>query len=168
MPKRILQTQRLYLDEIKECHFHDLFKLLSNQKVQRFFPKVLSRKETLDFYNKIQHNYKSFGYCYWAVTRKQDDEFLGICGLLHQRVDKLEEVEIGYRLLDCFWGQSYGPEAAMGCMEYAQQHLHCTSVISLILAENKPSIRVAEKNGLEFEKISIVHGLPHHVYRKHF
>lgn len=165
MSKIILNTQRLRLEKIEKSHLNDLYALVSNPKVQRYFPKTLNRNETKEFYEKIQNRYETDGYCYWAVVREGDNQFIGICGILKQEVDGQVETEIGYRILDMFWGKGYGTEAAEGCIKYAKEKLKKTSVISLIRSVNAPSKRVAEKNGLKFEKESIFHGLPHLVYR---
>jgi len=102
---------------------------------------------------------------FWAVIRKDDLIFIGICGLLKQHIDNIDEIEVGYRINDIYWGKGYGTEAAKGCIQYAKNKLELTSVISLILPENKQSIRVAEKNGLKLEKKSMFHGQIHNVYR---
>lgn len=165
MSNIILNTQRLRLEKIEKRHLNDLYTLVSNPKVQKYFPKTLNRDEINEFYEKIQNCYKTDGYCFWAVIRKDDNEFIGICGILKQEVDGQVETEIGYRILDKFWGKRYGTEAAEGCIRYAKEKLKKTSVISLIQSVNAPSKRVAEKNGLKLEKESIFHGLPHQVYR---
>jgi [ribosomal protein S5]-alanine N-acetyltransferase len=165
MSEIILTTKRLRLEKIEEEHKKDLFRLLSNPRVHKYFPKTLDEKEKEEFFEKIQHQYNINGYCFWAVIRVKDEMFLGICGLLSQVVDGQKEVEVGYRLSDEFWGQGYGPEAALGCIDYAKTKLHLSSVISLILSVNRQSIRVAEKNGLVFEKEVIFHDIPHNLYR---
>ena len=165
MSNTILETKRLKLEMIDEDHFGNLYKLLSNEKVHKYFPKALNETESKEFYKKIQRKYKTDGYCFWAVVRKNDNEFLGICGVLKQYIDGQIEYEIGYRFLDSFWCNGYGTEAAKGCIDYAKNKLSKKSVISLIRSVNTPSIRVAEKNGFQFEKKTIFHELPHRVYR---
>lgn len=154
--------------KIGEEHKKDLFRLLSNPVVHKYFPKTLNGKEAEDFYERIQFRYKSDGFCFWAVIRKSDEIFLGICGLLSQTIDSKKEVEVGYRFSDEFWGQGYGPEAARGCIEYAKEKLKLSSIISLIRSVNHQSIRVAEKNGLTFEKEILFHDIPHNLYRVYF
>jgi RimJ/RimL family protein N-acetyltransferase len=165
MGKKILETKRLILEELGEERFEDLADLLSNKNVHRYFPKILNRQESHDFLEKVQKRQIEDGVSFWAVIRKGDLEFLGLCGLLKQVIDEKEEIEVGYRINDKFWGQGYGTEAASGCIQYAKDKLGLTSVISLILSVNQQSIRVAEKNGLELEKESIFHGQIHRVYR---
>jgi RimJ/RimL family protein N-acetyltransferase len=92
-------------------------------------------------------------------------KFLGICGVINQIIDEQTETEIGYRLLDSYWGKGYGTEAVKGCAKYAKEKLKKESIISLIRSENLASIRVAEKNGFKFEKESLFQELPHQVYR---
>jgi len=161
----ILETERLKLEIIDEDHFGNLHKLLSNEEVHKYFPKALNEVESKEFFEKILSRYKTDGYSFWAVIRKTDNEFLGICGILNQKIDGQVESEIGYRLLDTFWCNGYGTEAAKGCIDYAKDKLSKKSVISLIRSVNIPSIRVAEKNGFLFEKETIFHELPHRVYR---
>ncbi len=163
---KILETERLVLETLEEDSIDDLAKLLANERVHKFFPKTLTRAESCEFLKKVQQRQHTDGVSFWGVFRKNDQRFLGICGLLKQTVDEVEETEVAYRISDEFWGKGYGTEAAKGCTKYAQDVLKSASVISLILEENVQSIRVAEKNGLQFEKVSIFHGQPHRVYRK--
>ncbi len=164
---KILETKRLNLEEIEDSRFDDLAKLLANEKVHRFFPKTLNRKESYEYLEVIRKRQREDGVSFWAVIRKDDLEFLGICGLLKQNIDTIDEIEVGYRINDTFWGNGYGTEAANGCIQYAKDRLKLSSVISLILPENMQSIRVAQKNGLTLEKQSLFHGKIHNVYRIH-
>ena len=141
---------------------------ISNPKVQEFLPKVLNKQESKQFYKTIQKRYQSDGFCYWAVIRKIDNVFIGICGLLKQKIDNKKEIEVGYRLLDKYWGNGYGAEAASGCIEYAKNRLNLKSVIALVRPVNSPSKQVAVNCGLQLEKETIFQGFQHHVYRIRF
>ena len=165
MSKIVIETERLQLEMIDEYHFDNLYALLSNEEVHKYFPKALNKVESKEFYEKIQRRYKDDGYSFWAVVRKNDNEFLGICGILNQTIDGQLESEIGYRFLDTFWCKGYATEAAKGCINYAKETLSKISLISLIRSVNIPSIKVAEKNGFQYEKEAIFHELPHRVYR---
>ncbi len=162
---KILETPRLILEVIEDDRFDELADLLANEKVHRFFPKTLDRKESYEFFEEVRKRQNEDGMSFWAVIQKEDLKFLGICGLFKQNVDNTVEIEVGYRINDIFWGKGYGTEAAKGCLQYAKDKLKLTSVISLILPENSQSIRVAEKNGLKLEKQSMFHEKIHNVYR---
>jgi RimJ/RimL family protein N-acetyltransferase len=165
MSDTILTTKRLRLERIGIEHRNDLYALLSNPKVHKYFPKPLDRNESKAFFEKIQYRYNTDGYCFWAAIRSADNLFIGICGLLSQIVEGRKETEVGYRLLDEFWGRGYGTEAARGCIQYGKKVLKLTSIISLIRPVNLPSIRVAEKNGLILEKETVFQNMRHWVYR---
>ena len=52
MSNIILETERLKIEMIGEDHFDDLYKLLSNEKVHKYFPKALNEIESKEFYEK--------------------------------------------------------------------------------------------------------------------
>jgi len=164
--KIIIQTKRLVLEELTEEHFEDLSKLLANKRVHQFFPGTLDRKQAHEFLDKVRCQYQNNGTSFWAVISKDTHRFIGICGLLKQTIDNIEELEVGYRIDDSYWGMGIGTEAAAGCIEYARDILKRSSIISLIRDVNFQSIRVAEKNGLVYEKDTLFHDLVHRVYRK--
>ncbi len=165
MTKTILKTKRLTLEKIEIQHLENLYLLLSNPKVQQYFPKTLTKSETLEFYDTIQKRYHRDGYCYWAVIRNTDYQYLGICGLIRQMINEKSETEVGYRFLDTFWKKGYATEAAKGCISYAREMLALNSVISLIKPINIPSVRVAEKNGFKKEGSVMFQGELHGLYR---
>ncbi len=164
MTSPIISTKRLYLEKIEERHFDSIYSLVSNEMVQRYFPSTLSREETREFFDKIQNKYRADGHCFLAVIRKRDDSFIGICGLLKQKIEDKTEIEIGYRFLNEFWGNGYATESARGCLEYAKEKQIAQRLIILTVPENIPSIKVAKRIGFSYCGSTIFHGLDHHVY----
>lgn len=53
--------------------------------VMKYFPKVLSYEDTQQMVQKILNQYSEYGYCFWKVLLKPEDQFVGIAGLLHQK-----------------------------------------------------------------------------------
>ncbi|MFT4970415.1 MAG: ribosomal-protein-alanine N-acetyltransferase [Chitinophagales bacterium] len=88
--------------------------------------------------------------------------------MLAQEVDGINELEVAYRINDQYWGNGYATEATKSCMDLSQDFLRATSIISIILPENRSSVRVAEKNGLIVEKESLFHAYQVQIYRKVF
>lgn len=164
----VLKTERLTLEILQETHFDDLARLLANPIVHKYFPKTLNHKEAKQFYQKVQDRQNTDGHSFWAVKRKSDSQFLGICGLLVQCVDGVKELEVAYRFDNEYWGNGYASEAAKSCIDYARNILQTQTLISIILPINEASIRVAKKNGLRFEKNCEFLGSIVHVYRKVF
>ena len=96
-----------------------------------------------------------------AVTLRESGDFSGICGLLRQRLDHGEEVELAYHLRPRYHGRGIATEAARGVMEYAFESLDLSRIVSLIRPDNLPSRRVAGKNGLCHERDVVFHGEVH-------
>ncbi|MFT5702116.1 MAG: ribosomal-protein-alanine N-acetyltransferase [Desulforhopalus sp.] len=160
----VVSTDRLYLEKIKESHLDDLYLLLSNKEVQKYFPSTLTREETKEFYDKIQNRYENDGYCFLAVKRKQDNIFVGICGLLKQEIENEFQMEIGYRFLNQYWGNGYATEAVKGCVQYVVENQLFESLVILSVPENTPSIKVAIRSGFTYLRKTIFHGLSHDIY----
>ena len=87
-----------------------------------------------------------------ALIDKSTNEFIGLCGLLAQEVDGVNEIEVGYHILKKHRKQGYATEAAKLFIDYAFEHDLTSSVVSVIDIDNFKSQRVAEKNGLKIDK----------------
>lgn len=167
---QLLETARLSLEYFDENYFEELAHLLANKEIHKLWPepKTRNREESRKYLDKILSQYEKYGYSYWAIIRKSDSAFIGMCGLLPEEVNGKKEVEVAYRIDNKYWGNGYAPEAAKAVMEYAREQLGWSSVISLILPENHQSIRVAEKNGLIPDGKKNHVGKEHSIYRKRF
>lgn len=64
MKKIILETDRFILEMINESYQKDLFELLSNVKVHKFFPGVLNEMESREFYKSVQQKYLVDRHCF--------------------------------------------------------------------------------------------------------
>ena len=100
-----------------------------------------------------------------VLTDKATDALVGMCGLLIQTVDGLEEVEIGYSVMPAFRNKGYATEAAIKCKEYAFENNLRDSLISIIAVKNLESQKVALKNNMQLEKTTMYRGNMVHIYR---
>lgn len=94
--------------------------------------------------------YARCGFGLFAVVRKSDGEFLGICGLLKR--DTLEDVDLGFALLERFWGQGFATEAAAATTEYATRACSLRRLVAITASDNHRSIQLLEKLGFAFER----------------
>jgi len=132
----------------------DISALVSDPQVMRYFPKPLSREEARDFVKIILNQYSKWGFGWWALILKKNSCFVGYTGLTTQQVDGKEEIEIGYMVKKEYWGQGLASEAAQACRDHAFGSLGYDRVISIMDEPNLASRRVAEKNGMVFEKVT--------------
>ena len=90
------------------------------------------------------------GYSF-AVTRTDDDAFLGIVGLHIQKIHHM--AEIGYWIGKPYWGNGYCSEAAARVLAFAFDDLRLNRVYAAAMTRNPASSRVMEKIGMTFEGV---------------
>ena len=163
----VIETSRLILREmiLEDCEV--LAEVLCDPKAMHHYPKAFSLEEVSAWVERNQARYRNDGHGLWTVVIKETGEVIGDCGLTYQHVDGVDELEIGYHIIPKFWNLGYATEAAAACCKFAFENLSAKRAISWMNPENYASRRVAEKNGLEFEKETRdSHGRPSIVYSK--
>lgn len=160
----VIKTKRLNMRRFNENDLDYLYEITSNPSVMRYFPKTLDRAETDDLLHKIVKNYELKGTSFWAAFTNETKDFVGMCGLLHQTIDNLEELEIAYRIVERYWYNGYATELAEACRDNALNILGKERVISLIRPDNIPSKKVATKIGLKYSKNVSFIDLEHELY----
>lgn len=100
-----------------------------------------------------------------ALVEKQQNEFVGQCGLLVQTVDDIEELEIGYSLMPAYRGKGFATEAARKCRDYAFANNFSPSLISIVHVNNSASQRTALANGMQPDKQTLHKGDPVIIFR---
>ena len=148
----VLKTGLLELREMTLDDLADLHAVFSDPIAMRYYPQPFTRKMTTSWIEWNLRNYKQYGFGLWAVIHIEDKRLIGDCGLTIQRVDGIDELEIGYHILRSYWGQGLATRGAMACRDYAFDKLKSERVISWMNPANTASRRVAEKAGMHLEK----------------
>ena len=151
MESRIyIETERLYVRQWEEEDLHPFYKLNSSPKVMRFYPNLLSRKESDNFVCKASSQIDENGYSFWAIELKESSKLIGTMGIadVHFKEHFTPAVEIAWRLASQYWGFGYATEAAKAVFDYGYKELNLKEIVSFTVPENKRSIRVMEKIGL--------------------
>lgn len=151
---KVMETSRLLLREYEyETDLKPLFRLFTHEEAMRYYGGTKTEEETKAWINWNVQSYADNGFGLFALVEKQDNTFIGHCGLILQKdVDGVNEIEIGYALHPDFQGLGYAGEAALACKKFVFNTLKKYKVISLIDPENIPSIKVALAIGMHFEK----------------
>ena len=146
-----LQTDRLHLVHFTEAHIDDFAAMNGDAEVMEFFPATQSRDETTALLARIMAHREQNGYSLFALHLKQDDKFVGFTGLSLAEFSAhfTPAVEIGWRIPKFAWGQGLAPEAARACLKYGFQTWALDEIVSFTAAQNKRSIRVMEKIGMQ-------------------
>ena len=172
MPKYLLENQsseRLLFRELKPSDFEDWLPFYHNPKSTQFWdglpidPIEACQTQFDRVFERYEHNLGGMN----ALLLKETGDLVGICGLLVQEVDGIEELEIGYSVLPKFWLRGFALEAAQKCKDFAFTNDFSDSLISIIHVDNVPSQKVALKNGMRLEKTTIYKDNPVHIFRVH-
>lgn len=100
---------------------------------------------------RVRASQERNGFCFWAVERREDGTFLGFCGLKVADTPGTpieDEIEIGWRLGEPFWGQGYAREAALASLRWAWSNLSAPRVIAITVPANRRSWGLMERIGM--------------------
>lgn len=100
-----------------------------------------------------------------ALVNKENNEFTGMCGMLTQELDGEKVFEIGYHLLNSYWGKGYATEAASYFRDLAFKNNYAGELVSIIDDGNIPSENVARRNGMTWWKSTTYQDLKVNIYR---
>jgi RimJ/RimL family protein N-acetyltransferase len=160
----ILHTPRLRLRPMEHGDLDFIAGMLSHPEVMRFYPKLYSREEAVQWIERQLGQYDRHGHGLWLAEDRVTGEPCGQVGMMIQEVDGVEEPEIGYLIHRPFWRQGLASEAAATVRDWAFGILGLPRVISLIRPENLPSQGVAGKIGMIPEKKTMFRDLEHIVF----
>ncbi|MCL1668665.1 GNAT family N-acetyltransferase [Elizabethkingia ursingii] len=147
--KPILKTERLLLRELTPDDAKDFYNLNLNPNVIKYtgdkaFQSIDEAKEFLENYQ----DYRLNRYGRWAVISKYNNEFLGWCGLKYS--SNTNETDIGFRFFEQYWNKGFATESARACIDYGFEKLNLNRVVGRAILENKASVNVLEKLGLQY------------------
>ena len=148
-------TPRLTLRQMTDADLDDMAALLGDEDVMRYYPRPKTRHEAREWIVRNQERYEAHGFGLWIMHRTDTGEFVGDCGLTYQRIDGVDELEVGYHVRTARQGNGYATEAAAAARDFARDVLGARRLIAIINPRNLPSQRVAAKIGLEVEKHAV-------------
>ena len=164
----ILETERLYLREMRQTDFGSLCRMLQDEEVMYAYEHAFSEAEAQEWLERQLQRYKEYGFGLWAVILKETDEMIGQCGLTMQDCNGEQVLEVGYLFMKEYWHHGYASEAAVACKQYAFDRLGAQEVFSIIRDSNLASQKVAKRNGMTLRSTFVKHyygiDMPHLVF----
>ncbi len=148
----IFQTDRLLVQKLNLLDIEAFAKMQGNPNVLRYTGSAIDTLEK----SKISLNELIAAYqqenpslLVWAIRRKADNAFIGTAALV--RYDNGDQ-EIGYRLLEKYWGNGFGKETTNGLLKYIVEVLELKQIVAWVDVRNTASVRILEQSILTFEK----------------
>ena len=146
----MLETPRLILRPALIEDAENLYRLNSDPEVMRytgdkkfnspFEARNLIQERIIPQYT--QHRMGRF------MAFLKDGTFIGWCGLKY--FPETGEVDLGYRLIQHFWGMGYATESGDRCIDYGFKELKLNRIIGKAMPENVASLKVMQKLGMTF------------------
>src|SRR5512133_1793212 len=133
--------------------------VLSDQESMRHYPHPFSNEEVSKWIERNIERYENDGFGLWAVIRKEDNQFLGDCGITLQNIDGDILPEIGFHIIKTYCNKGYATEAAEACKNYAMKVLGFKSIYSYSEIGNIASQKVSSKIGLKKVKTFMKDGI---------
>jgi RimJ/RimL family protein N-acetyltransferase len=123
----------------------------SDEKVMEFFPGIPTKEQTADFVERMKKQFEDKGFCYFAVDKLENNEFIGFIGLSEQtyNAEFTPCIDIGWRIKSSEWNKGFASEGAKKCLEYALNELGLENIYSIAPKINMKSEHIMKKIGLK-------------------
>ena len=146
----IIETPRLILREFTEADAALIYELNTSPGVLQYVHEAMLENEAQArevLLNIILPQYRDkLGR--WAIHTKENDEFIGWCGL--KRLPDTKEIDLGYRFTPANWGKGYATEAAQHTLSYGVNELKIQEIFGKTHIDNIASQHVLKKIGMQY------------------
>ena len=146
----LFTSQRLGFRNWNESDLPLMAAINADERVMRYFPAQQTTEQTAAFIARQQAQYRRRGFCYFAVDRVEDGQFIGFIGLSeqHYEADFTPCVDIGWRLHTAYWGNGYATEGAKACLEYGFEWCGLETIYAVCPVVNRASEQVMVRAGM--------------------
>lgn len=143
----IIETERLFLREMKESDFDALYKVLADSDIMQHYPYTFDENRVIKWIKRNIERYRIFGFGLWAVCLKETGEMIGDCGITLQLIDGQIKPEIGYHIRADKQRNGYAKEAAIAVRDWTFNNTPFQIVYSYMKYTNEPSVKTAISYG---------------------
>lgn len=149
----ILETERLIIRKLTIEDAPFFFELVNDPDWIRFIGdrKVKTVDDAQDYLtNRIFKSYETFGFGFYAVVEKTNQQVMGISGFVKR--DELEHVDVGFAFLPKGRGQGFALESTQALINYGVNSLNFETILAIANNDNKRSHNLLKKLGFRFKK----------------
>ena len=153
-----IETEHLLLRTwILPGDLQDAKELFTDEEAQRFYIRgTLRDSDVAAYLARIVDKEERDGFGVWPVIEKSSHELIGASGI--SRVAELNgDVEIDWILKPGARGKGYAKEAARAVLGFAFGPAQLARVCALIDPGNTPSIAIANRLGMRFDRVMRVY-----------
>ncbi len=152
--KIFIETERLLLRELTPDDTEGILRLDGDPAVLKYVAQkpiddLNQAREMIAF---IRQQYVDNGIGRWAIIDKKTNDFMGWGGfklITTLTNNKSNYYDLGYRLIQSYWGKGYATECTLACIDYGFNNLLLNEIYAMADVENTASVHVLEKSGLK-------------------
>ena len=148
-----LNTERLLLRAFEKDDLDPFAAMVADSDVMRqatYDGTAMTRAQAWNWLCLMLGHWHMRGFGLWGVEQKSSGELIGRIGL--QFLDWFDDVELVWMLAKSAWGKGYAAEGARAAIDFGLNTLALPRIAAVIRQDNKPSIHLAERLGMEMEK----------------
>lgn len=151
-----IETERLILRELRLTDLEGMFELDSDPEVHRYLGNkpVKTRAESQKILESVLNQYKERGIGRWAAIEKSTGDFIGWSGIRLNTEYNMngftKYYDIGYRLIQRYWGKGYATESGKAALNYAFDAMQLPEVYATTEIGNQASHNALIKIGFKY------------------
>lgn len=168
----ILETERLRLRAVAASDLDQWAEVNTRSEVTRYLGgTAFSREESWRRLLTASGSWSVLGFGYWAVELKAGDgRMIGHAGFSDFKRDITPSIEglpeMGWVFAPEAQGQGLASEAVAAALSWADEALAAPEIAAIIAPDNRPSIRLAGKNGFAETDRAAYKGEPILIFRR--
>ncbi|WP_452219686.1 GNAT family N-acetyltransferase [Lacinutrix salivirga] len=151
-----IETERLLLREMRTSDLEGMFELDSNPNVHTYLGNkpIKTKDEAKKIIASVLQQYQDRGIGRFAVIEKETNQFIGWSGLRLNTEYNMngftKYYDIGYRLIERFWGKGYATESGKAALDYAFNIMKLPEIYATTEIGNQASHNALLKIGLHY------------------
>ncbi len=142
-------TARLELRPFQASDVHGIAQLLADPEATKFIGNTKSHNAAAESVLGMRDAFAARGWGTLAVVPRDKKNCIGYCGV--RPLPHTSEIEIAFALQQSCWNQGYATEAAGASIDAAFKTLRIKSIVATVYPDNKASLRVLQKLGMDLE-----------------
>ncbi|HEY9030782.1 MAG TPA: GNAT family N-acetyltransferase [Kangiella sp.] len=147
----IAETERLRIRHLQHSDANFIYQLYNQPNFIKYIGDrgVHSPKDAEVFIQKVQDNYKHYGFWLYLAERKDNGKAVGVNGLIKR--DYLDAPDIGFAFITQFCGQGYAQESSQAILQHSKAQGQ-TNLYAITSPNNHVSEHLLKKLGFEFQR----------------
>ncbi|HTG38488.1 GNAT family N-acetyltransferase [Sphingomonas sp.] len=148
----MIQTARLRLRPWREADKPVFHALVNTPAMMAHFGGPTTRARHDAIIDRQIAQQAEHGHCMWAVEGREDAGLMGVCGLRiggHAGTPVPEELEIGWRIGEAWWGQGIAREAAEASLAWGWANTTRNRIAAWTTASNTRSWGLMTRLGMK-------------------